>query len=689
MRRILRATTAAWPLLAALTAPVWAIPQYLTTYLSVHPGAGSCQTCHVNSGGGSPYTAYGTKIKNRAGNQTVLQAIMAADGTVIPPKCVLPQVLQNNVCVTPVVTTCVPPLVLKNGACVTPTAQTCTLPQVFRNGVCTDPVVVPPVVTPPPGPVTNVPVDIASCGGGWPFSGRGIANNRYAAEEKWITSASVVNMTMQSSANVTGSVLATPTTQGGFIYAGDKGGSISKTDNKTGKAVWTVKASDLFGIPNAIARAAPAICNGMVIVAGWSLDLKTSNAAYVVALDQKDGHVRWTNHIETDTGAAIMQSPIIWGGTVYGGVGCVIAEIAQFFNGPGQPAPLCRGSVFALDVLTGKTRWKTNTVPVGISGGGVWSDTSALDTTTMTLFSGVGNSFTIPPAMMSCVLNMNGGGDVGTMCDSISQPSYHDSILALDARTGKPKWSKRDISHDAYGCGPNCVAAGGPPDADVLGVTLADVTINGTKVPAVITGLKNGTVIAFNRNTGDTLWAKNLGPGSPLGGVERALTTDGVGVYAPSMNFVGAEVSLMDGSTTTAGFWSKLDAATGAVLWQTANPTGYKSLSPMTLVAGGVVFGCSLDPDGMCYALDASNGHVIKEYKTLASNGGGVAINQGKMIVGTGYNGLNDLIGLGSDATSKQIQVWAVPGAPADPLVTPTTTPRTRDGDRRSGSDDD
>jgi outer membrane protein assembly factor BamB len=133
-----------------------------------------------------------------------------------------------------------------------------------------------------------------------------------------------------------------------------------------------------------------------------------------------------------------------------------------------------------------------------------------------------------------------------------------------------------------------------------------------------------------------------------------------------------------------------LDAATGAVVWQTANPSGYKSLSPMTLAAGGVVFGCSLDPDGMCYALDAANGHVIKAFKTGASNGGGVAINQGKMVVGAGYNGLNDLIGLGGDAADKQIQVWVVPGAPADPLA--TTPPATGGGGTRpprSGSNHD
>lgn len=60
------------------------------------------------------------------------------------PSCVAPQVLQNNVCVTPV-PTCTAPKVLQNNVCVTPT-PTCTAPQVLQNNVCVTPV---PTCTPP------------------------------------------------------------------------------------------------------------------------------------------------------------------------------------------------------------------------------------------------------------------------------------------------------------------------------------------------------------------------------------------------------------------------------------------------------------------------------------------------------------------------------------------------------------
>ena len=67
-------------------------------------------------------------------------------GNVTPPTdpvCTLPQVLENHICVTPVVTdpVCTLPQVLENHVCVTPvvTDPVCTLPQVLENHVCITP----------------------------------------------------------------------------------------------------------------------------------------------------------------------------------------------------------------------------------------------------------------------------------------------------------------------------------------------------------------------------------------------------------------------------------------------------------------------------------------------------------------------------------------------------------------------
>jgi polyvinyl alcohol dehydrogenase (cytochrome) len=651
MRRLLLALG-----LIALASPAGAVSQYLQQYLAQHPGATTgCQTCHQSASGGLNFNVYGTSIRSfLAQGQNITAAIYSADGTApVPVNCVLPQVNQGGVCVTP-----------------PPKPPVCVLPQVLQAGQCVTPTAGGGTPPPTPGPAATQPADGVAANDGWPFANRGITGNRYAATEHLITPANVGTLAMQSTATTSGSVLATPTVQGGYVYAGDKGGNISKYDAKTGRAVWTVKGADLFGSPTAIGRTAPAISGGMVVMGGWSLDLTAPSTSYVAALDQQTGAVRWKTLIDADQGARIMQSAIISKNIVYIGVGCVAAEINMYFQTPGSPVPTCRGSVVALQLVDGRQLWKTYTVPVGYSGGGSWSDTAAIDAATNTIFAGVGNTFTVPPAVRDCIVNM-GGGDVGTMCDPVHSTVYNDSLIALDMRTGAIKWGKKVRSQDTYD-------VAGAPDFDVLGVQIYD-TSDGKKI--VGTGHKNGSYIALDRNTGDTLWVKNVGSASSLGGIERSCATDGVGLYCPVHNFIGAPQVLLDGTTTSGGYWTKFDAATGKVLWQVASPGGAKALSPMTLLPTGVVFGCSLDPAGKCYALSAADGHVLKELTTGASNGGGVAVFNGRVYIGNGYDGLNGLIALGGNGNS--LMVYSISGAPADPLA---TTP-TRSGGGRSGSD--
>lgn len=87
-------------------------------------GAPECATCHTNG------------IFNAASGQAGLAAFLASK----TPTCIPPEILQNNVCVTPPPPSCPLPQVLQNNVCVTP-SLTCTAPQVVKNSSC---------VTPPP-----------------------------------------------------------------------------------------------------------------------------------------------------------------------------------------------------------------------------------------------------------------------------------------------------------------------------------------------------------------------------------------------------------------------------------------------------------------------------------------------------------------------------------------------------------
>jgi polyvinyl alcohol dehydrogenase (cytochrome) len=691
-----------------------AISSYPAAWQAIYPQSqtltnlpASCTLCHIAPGGGLNFNPYGQQINaGRTAGSSIQAAVQAAgllkstsaagttftnnqeitanaqpgwtatsaslptgilglldpNGVVTPPTCVLPQVLQGGICVTPVVT-CTPPQVSQGGVCVTP--PTCVPPQVLQGNVC----VAGNLPLPPPRPSSSPPRDVAACGDGWPMNGYDIHNTRYASTERWISPTTVGNLVLQSSTQFTDSVLPTPTVQAGFVYAADKSGQLSKINVATGKAVWTVSAAALMGQPTAIIRTSPTLCSGMVIVAGWSIDLTAPSTSYVMALSQRTGQLMWKTLVETDQGARIYQSPIIYQGTIYIGVAGVAAELTSYVNGAGQPAPTFRGSIVALNLGSGELLWKTYMVPPGYSGGGVWADTLAFDEATGMLYAGVGNNFSIPPIAMACIREM--GTDAGNLCQSAK--NYIDGIMALDSHTGKILWHKQIIPTDAYGCGVNCVAAGPAPDYDFpTGPQLFTVPINGTLVNAVGAGHKNGAYVALDRATGDILWAKKFGPASSLGGVERGCATDGASIYCPQMNFPNSPVTLLNGTVTTGGYWSALRASDGALLWQTANPTGYKALSAMTL-ANGVVFGCSLDPTGECYAMDARNGAILWHYTTGGSNGGGVSVYNGHLYIGVGYDALHGFIPLGNDAGRKVLS-FTLPNQPADPGA-----PRVRD----------
>lgn len=111
-----------------------ATPAYMQQY-----GAPTCQSCHYDnsvSSGKAGLAAYlASKIPTCSAPQVLQNNVCVTP----VPTCTAPQVLQNNVCVTPP-PTCIAPQVLQDNVCVTP-IPTCIAPQVLQNNVC---------VTPPP-----------------------------------------------------------------------------------------------------------------------------------------------------------------------------------------------------------------------------------------------------------------------------------------------------------------------------------------------------------------------------------------------------------------------------------------------------------------------------------------------------------------------------------------------------------
>ncbi|WP_420122201.1 PQQ-binding-like beta-propeller repeat protein [Nakamurella sp.] len=126
----------------------------------------------------------------------------------------------------------------------------------------------------------------------------------------------------------------------------------------------------------------------------------------------------------------------------------------------------------------------------------------------------------------------------------------------------------------------------------------------------------------------------DTGPGGTAGGLQWGSAVDGRRVYTANAN---SNAKPYLGSTD--GIWTALDAASGRIVWQ-SRPSGGGGTSGPVTAANGVVFGCSLDPSGRMYALDAATGTELWSFASGGSCLSGAAVSNGTVYWGSGYANL-------------------------------------------------
>jgi polyvinyl alcohol dehydrogenase (cytochrome) len=298
-----------------------------------------------------------------------------------------------------------------------------------------------------------------------------------------------------------------------------------------------------------------------------------------------------------------------------------------------------RGSEVALDVRTGRILWKTYAAPTGYSGNAIWGNTAAIDPPRGNVYVATGNNYSVPDAVRLC--EQQGG----TNCDAAD--NFVDSMLALDMRTGAVKWATGTIEFDEWTVAcfgqtipqPNCPSPDSP-DADFGSGPNLFSAGGRTLVGA---GTKAGTYWALDPTTGQIVWATQVGPGGIFGGIEFGSSVADGRVYVAIANSDHAPVTLThpapgSATTTSGGFWAALNGATGAILWQMADPAGptFGALGTTT-TANGVVYVGSTDAVGHVYGLDAATGQIKWAYATGGSVASGPAILNGTVYWGSGY----------------------------------------------------
>ena len=496
-----------------------------------------------------------------------------------------------------------------------------------------------------------------SAGSLWPSAGQNLQNTRHASSEKTIGHGNVRNLIKAWEANTDGDVSATPAVDETNLYFPDAGGSLWALKRSDGSLVWK-KTLMSYGLPPGdYARTTPVIAGDKLIFGDQGG--KFFAGATVLAVDKSNGSLVWKTTVDPHFSAIVTQSAV-WDAAsnqVYVGVSSNEEAWAAFI--PGYVCCTFRGSMVALNATTGAIIWQTSMAPTGYSGNAIWGSTPVIDRSRNSLYITTGNNYSVPASVSACVVAANGNPAAEQAC--LASDNYFDSIMSLALDTGAVQWTHRAVPFDAWivSCildfgGAPCPSPAGPDYDFGQGPMLFTANVPGRGPSQLLgAGQKSGQYWALDPDDGSVVWVTQTGPGGTAGGLQWGSATDGKRVFTSNANSDHKTWALIKngqptGKSTDGGIWSALDAATGKVLWQVANTTpdplipGMKagSNAPVT-IANGIVYGCSLDPQGHMYAFDAVNGAKLWEFSASDSGScaAGPAIVDGSIYWGSGYGG--------------------------------------------------
>ena len=458
----------------------------------------------------------------------------------------------------------------------------------------------------------------------WPMAGQNLHNTRNAPDERSIGPSNVANLAPRWVLTTKGNVTTTPAVVGGTVYVPDYGGMLFAVDAADGKVLWNKEISTYSGIPGDVSRTAPAYWKGTLITGQGVQTVHNPTGAFMLGIDAVAGRPLWRTQVEDDPEAIITSSPVADDGVVY--VGTSSRDEAV------KTPPTFRGSVVALEAGTGKLLWKAYMVPKGYTGGAVWGSTPVVDHDTGLLYVTTGNNYSVPEGVCRAADRGN--------CKPDAADDRIDSIVALDLKTGRIAWSTPTLPADMS---TNFDHEDGPDYDFAQGPNLYTTTIDGRPATVLGAGQKSGIYWALDPKTGEVLWKADVGPGSRLGGMMWGSATDGKRIYVSigNRNHEPVAMDAADGSQTTTkgGFWAAIDAASGKVLWRTADPQQAIDTGAMS-VANGVIYAGSLIGDGNnMYALNAETGAVLWTFASGGAVASGAAIVGGTVFWGSGYRG--------------------------------------------------
>jgi outer membrane protein assembly factor BamB len=281
----------------------------------------------------------------------------------------------------------------------------------------------------------------------------------------------------------------------------------------------------------------------------------------VVVLDAADGSFCWSAVSDWNLNAVEVHDGLV----VVAGETCA--------DGQGGP-----GAVMALDVVSGRQRWKVDLSADGRPAHPVAAVTpppSTADVIVVPSESGLAGLDVRSGAVLWSEQGEPALADGPEVVLAAASPTSH-VMVALDRRTGKERW-RTDVGSEID------LSVGNAVSADTTAVLVTTREANGPE-----------RTVAYDAHTGTKRWTASFGPGSdvPAVGIIDGVAT-GEDDGAPSANV------------------RALDVATGRLMWSVAaNPVQSPEPTDHNVYASSVA-------DGAFMALDPRTGHTRWELAPL------------------------------------------------------------------------
>ncbi|HZR33567.1 MAG TPA: PQQ-dependent dehydrogenase, methanol/ethanol family [Terriglobales bacterium] len=395
----------------------------------------------------------------------------------------------------------------------------------------------------------------------------------------------------------TGKFETTPLVVDGILYATGPDDRAFALDARTGRPIWLYQRQLPFDIRPCCGR----VNRGFAIL-GDKVFLGTLDA-HVIALDAKTGSVRWdVAAVDYRNGYSFTLAPL------------VVKDLVILGVSGGEYG--IRGFVDAYEAETGKRKWRFYTVPgPGESGHDTWEGdswkiggapawmTGSYDPVTNQLFWPTGN-----PSPSN-----RGEGRAG---DNL----YSNTLLALNADTGKLNWYFQFTKHDEH-------------DWDA---TQVPIIIDTGGKHLIAQANRNGFFYVLDRTTGKLLSASAYGPvswsdskdseGRPLARKDSSPTSEGRTVCPGALG----KTNWMSPS---------FDSQTGLFYVTAREQCDIFSTAPQPYEAGHAYYGSAYFPadetepySGAVRAIDPQSGQMKWEYRHLSPSWSGVLSTAGGLL---------------------------------------------------------